>query len=388
MSDQQLSDTNDSPSDSLQQSPSDSSVRSDTVKHRNTESRKATPKKGGNGGLWFFTLLNILLILAAAGAGYWFFEQHRTQVTEQDRLQNQQLGSLVSQLNNNQISIEQVNESANKLTENMQKLQPLVDATLLMAESNQQAVLQVSGRRPADWLLAEADYLVRMAGRKLWLEHDVSTAIMLLESADSRLNDLKDPSLIPIRELLMTDIQTLNTINPIDLAGIALTVGGMLAQVETMPIALPSIPDVSDQDKGLSEDVSQWRENLHKVWRFFREDLVRYTPNTKSIRPLLTERQQWLIAENLKHSLQQAKTAVLAEDASLFKQSVQTALRDIDAHYDNQQIQVSQFSESLQDLLKTQLNRDYPEQLSAALPLQDLLQARLTGQYHNKVEAQ
>lgn len=34
-----------------------------------------------------------------------------------------------------------------------------------------------------DWLLAEADYLVRMAGRKLWLERDATAAQMLLVEA-------------------------------------------------------------------------------------------------------------------------------------------------------------------------------------------------------------
>ncbi len=55
----------------------------------------------------------------------------------------------------------------------------------------------MKGRRPNDWLLAEADYLVKMAGRKLWLEHDTASATILLESADHRIAELNDPSMTP-----------------------------------------------------------------------------------------------------------------------------------------------------------------------------------------------
>ena len=50
----------------------------------------------------------------------------------------------------------------------------------------------VKGRRPNDWLLAEADYLVKLAGRKLFLEHDVESATQLMESADQRIASLND----------------------------------------------------------------------------------------------------------------------------------------------------------------------------------------------------
>jgi len=76
-------------------------------------------------------------------------------------------------------------------------------------------ISELSGRRPSDWLLAEANYLVNMAGRKLFLENDIGTSMTLLAEADARLEDLGDPSLLPIRALIASDIQTLQQVNPV-----------------------------------------------------------------------------------------------------------------------------------------------------------------------------
>ncbi|WP_260682195.1 uroporphyrinogen-III C-methyltransferase, partial [Klebsiella pneumoniae] len=40
------------------------------------------------------------------------------------------------------------------------------------------------------WLLAQADFLVKLAGRKLWSDQDVTTAAALLKSADASLADM------------------------------------------------------------------------------------------------------------------------------------------------------------------------------------------------------
>ena len=66
----------------------------------------------------------------------------------------------------------------------------------------QSRVLDLNDKRPNDWMLAESEYLVRMAGRKLWLEHDIVSAITLLGNADERIKALNDPSLMPIRKAL------------------------------------------------------------------------------------------------------------------------------------------------------------------------------------------
>lgn len=50
----------------------------------------------------------------------------------------------------------------------------------------------ISGSDAKTWLLAQADFLVKLAGRKLWSDQDVTTAAALLKSADASLADMND----------------------------------------------------------------------------------------------------------------------------------------------------------------------------------------------------
>ena len=58
-----------------------------------------------------------------------------------------------------------------------------------------------------------ADFLVKLAGRKLWSDQDVTTAAALLKSADASLADMNDPSLIGARRAITDDIATLSAVS-------------------------------------------------------------------------------------------------------------------------------------------------------------------------------
>lgn len=49
----------------------------------------------------------------------------------------------------------------------------------------QEKVATISGTDAKTWLLSQADFLVKLAGRKLWSDQDVTTAAALLKSADA-----------------------------------------------------------------------------------------------------------------------------------------------------------------------------------------------------------
>jgi UDP-N-acetyl-2-amino-2-deoxyglucuronate dehydrogenase len=85
-------------------------------------------------------------------------------------------------------------------------------------------------------MLAEASYLVRMAGRKLWLEQDLTTASALLIDADSRIQAIADPSLIPLRKALADDIAKLKSAPEVDREGLSLRVGTLLDNIDQLKI--------------------------------------------------------------------------------------------------------------------------------------------------------
>ena len=97
-----------------------------------------------------------------------------------------------------QENTQQLQQALRNLSDNQQQLRD-------KQEQTEKQLLQLQSRRPNDWLLAEADYLVRMAGRKLWLERDANAAVLLLTEADNRLRDLNDASVLPLRQAIAAD---------------------------------------------------------------------------------------------------------------------------------------------------------------------------------------
>lgn len=353
-------------------------------------SSPANDKPAGGGWWAFLTLINFLLLLAVAGGAFWLWQQwtanqqqQETRLQSELQRQQQALAEQQQKLNQSNLDFQQQFEQAqhqqgNDLSSHLNKLEQQVTA-------NQQHLLEMSGRRPSDWLIAEADYLVRMAGRKLWLEHDVATAVLMLQSADARLADMNDPSVLPIRAKISDDIQTLNLLNHISTADIALQLTSLIKQVDTLPLAMVKLPEATDasDDRALSESVNDWQTNLARSWHALVDDFITVRRRTDNVQPLLNEQQQWLVKEQLKQHLLQAQIAVLREQAQLFPSLLELAQQNIQKYFDLNSSQVTQFEQLLQQLATTDISRDYPQQLQSARPIQDLLQQRVSNVFNN-----
>ncbi|MFT6778002.1 MAG: uroporphyrin-3 C-methyltransferase [Paraglaciecola sp.] len=390
-----------------------------------TPRKPATESKGKTSVLWFFTIMNLLVLVAMIGVGYWAWLQWQaqnqqqtdaltTQQTSMDRQQSsleQQKNSLEqrqSSLEQQQNSLEQQQNSLEQRQSNIDqsiasnqlakgdleqqnqalqtRWQSLIEQLQLTSEqvqTNQRNLADVSGRRPADWLLAEADYLVRMAGRKLWLEHDVKTAMMMLQSADSRIEDLDDPSLLPLRTSLAEDLQNLQQINQVSTSSIALALGAMLKQVDHLPLAFFKKPEDKMVDETVTESIDDWRSNLGRNWREATKNFFSFKKVTAEIKPFMSDQQQWLSKEQLKFALMQAQVAVLQENATLYQQSLQTASGLLIESFDIKKDMVIQFTDSLSDLQQTDFERTYPEQFNVAPVLQDVIEQRLNSRFVN-----
>jgi uroporphyrin-3 C-methyltransferase len=353
--------------------------------------------KGKTGILWFFTMINLLVLIAIIGAGYWAWlgwqaqnqQQTDALAAQQTSVQQQQSSMLQQQKNiaqsiaSNQLVKNDLEQQNQGLQTSMQSLVEQLQLTSAQVQNNQRNLADVSGRRPADWLLAEADYLVRMAGRKLWLEHDVKTAIMMLQSADSRIQDLDDPSLLPLRAKLAEDLQALQQVNQVSTSSIALALGAMLKQVNNLPLAFFKKPENDAVDETVTGSIDDWRSNLARNWREATKNFFSFKKVTAEIKPFMSEQQQWLSKEQLKFALLQAQIAVLRENTTLYQQSLQTAFGLLIESFDTEKDSVVQFTNSLSNLQRTDFDSNYPKQFNVAPLLQDIIEQRLNNRFVN-----
>ena len=362
--------------------------RTSTQPKTQTQTQKIAQSKTGL--LWFFTLINLILLGVIIGAGYWAWLQWQIQTNQQtDSAVEQQkvLDNQLKQVNQTLAANEQLKADIQQqnlaLQTSMSSVVEQLQLTDNQVQNNQRQLTDISGRRPADWLLAEAGYLVRMAGRKLWLEHDVKTAIMMLQSADSRIQDLDDPSLLPVRERITVDIQTLQQVNQTSTSSISLALGAMLSQVENLPLVFFERPASEAVDEEVTDSLDDWYSNFMRNFKEVTKDFFSYKKITTDIKPFMSEQQRWLIKEQLKFALLQAQVAVLQENQTLYQQSLQQGFALLIEYFDTEQTTVVQFTESLSNLQQTDFDRDYPEQLEAAPLLQDVIESRLDSRFVN-----
>lgn len=356
-------------------------IESSATHSESTPSGAAKKKSSGNGLLWFVVIILFLIVLGMAGAGYWYYMQQQSASKNSESA----LQTTISQLNTIEreraglvATIDKVARTNQTLESTVAELKAQNEKLTLQAESTLEQLNNMEGRRPADWLIAEADYLVRMAGRKLWLENDVRTAILLLVNADKRLKSLADPSVLPVRANLAEDIQTLQQLNPVSQSSVALALTGMIAQIDKLPLDTFEKPeDANAEDTTLSESSDDWQENLAKVWRSLVNDFLTIKTIEGPVEPVLSLEAQFLAKEQLRLQLMHAQTAALQGDAGLYGQSLQYAQMLIIEKFDTEKSQVTGFVDALQNLIATDVSRPIPTELASQKPLERLLDSRV-----------
>ena len=345
--------------------------------------QSAPPKTAKTGLLWLITLLNLLLLGGAAYGGYWYFNQHSVSQTKLDTLRselNNELGQKHRKMASRAATLEQQISAQAEATQDVLDGEAAQQATVEQLENQLQGALaqiqELDGRRPTDWLIAEADYLVRMAGRKMWLEKDLRTAIMLLGNADQRLKSLADPSVLPVRALIAQDIQALKQVNPVSEVSVALALDGLIKQVDKLAIITPKEANEFTSEE-VSDSASDWQQNLLNVWRSLVNDFIRVEYRDEPVEPMMTAQQEWLSREQIKLALQQAQAAALAGEQALYQASIERAATIISDDYIEYNNDVMGFQSALNQLKNTDISKAVPTELSSQAALESLLDSRV-----------
>lgn len=245
-------------------------------------------------------------------------------------------------------------------------------------ESLQLAVADIKGRRPNDWLLAEADYLVKLAGRKLFLEHDVVSATQLMESADQRIAALNDPSLVPLRKAMANDITKLKVIPLVDREGLVLRLTSLQQQIDTLPLANAILPEAQQEPVAhVSENINDWQSNLLTSLKEFSENFITFRTRDGNVVPLLSPQQHFYLKENLKAKLETAIKAVYVEQQEIYTTALTTANKWSATFFNPNDNAVKQFNDAVLQLSEQNIQVEYPVKFETQNELTDIITERL-----------
>ncbi|ASF98718.1 uroporphyrinogen-III C-methyltransferase [Vibrio anguillarum] len=305
------------------------------------------------------------------------------QMQQKDAVYQAKINALQTQLTQTQSQLAaEINQIKQETQTKADQLTHKTDVALNQQQKSidslQLAIADIKGRRPNDWLLAEADYLVKLAGRKLFLEHDIVSATKLMESADQRIAALNDPSLVPLRKAMARDITQLKVIPLIDREGLVLRLTTLQQQVDTLPLANAMLPETQQQSAPqVSENINDWQNNLVNSLKDFSENFITFRTRDGNAIPLLSPEQHFYLKENLKAKLETAIKAVYAEQQEIYTTALSTADKWSASFFNSDDQSVQQFNHGLLQLSKQNIQVQYPVKLETQHELADVITERL-----------
>ena len=347
-----------------------------TPQPENAENKKAEKKNGSNKTPLVLSVIAIAIALAAGAGLYGLVKQQGVnQTTASDALVNQVTALQKAQESQKSELEGVIKQQADQLTAAKHQ-QDVLNKQL---DELQQKVATISGSDAKTWLLAQADFLVKLAGRKLWSDQDVTTAAALLKSADASLADMNDPSLIDARRAITDDVASLSGVAQVDYDGIILKVNQLSNQIDNLRLADNNDDDSPMDSDGteLSSSLGEWRVNLQKSWQNFMDSFITIRRRDETAVPLLAPNQDVYLRENIRSRLLVAAQAVPRHQEETYKQALDNVSTWVRAYYDTDDATTKTFLDELDKLSQQSINMDVPDTLQSQAILEKLMQTRV-----------
>lgn len=343
-----------------------------------------------NGGSKTSLALSAVAIAIALAAGVGLYGLTKTQATRQSET-SAELSSQIATLQKAQESQKSELEGIIKQqTDQLTEAKHQQDALAKKLDEVQEKVAVISGSDAKTWLLAQADFLVKLAGRKLWSDQDVTTAAALLKSADASLADMNDPSLISARRAITDDIASLSAVSQVDYDGIILKVNQLANQIDNLRLADNNDDDSpmdSDSDE-LSSSIKEWRVNLQKSWQNFMDSFITIRRRDETAVPLLAPNQDVYLRENIRSRLLVAAQAVPRHQEETYKQALDNVSTWVRAYYDTEDATTKAFLEDVDKLSQQSITMNVPDSLQSQALLEKLMQTRVRNLMAQPAETQ
>lgn len=295
-----------------------------TITNKSKKETKPKKVKTATTNAGVFTLL-FLLFIATSGAVYWLWENHKNNLSLQQSSTlsvNKQLTDLTKQ--------QQELASQNiKQIESLQTFQETLRKNLTKIVQNNQYFRN-------DWLISEAEYLVQLANYRLLLEKDVTTAIVALKAADARLAEISNPALLKIRKMLKDDLQALNNVKTIDLAGISITITALSNNITNLPLLTPDPKThklTKIENSKESTEVTGIKQLPAAIWKDIKS-LIIVRNHQKPVKPLLSPEQHFFLLQNLALLFEQTRLSLLNSNNIIYQERLQATEQWIKQYFD------------------------------------------------------
>jgi len=269
-----------------------------------------------------------LIALLIAG---WQWLDSRQRFGGLEQALTQRLADFDARNKESQLFAKQAGEATVQATARLALLEQKIDESRTQQEALQTLYLELANNRD-EWTITEVEQLLVIAGQQLQLAGNVKPALLALQTADTRLQQLDKPQLTHLRKLIVKNIQQLQALPSVDVVGLSLHLESLIAAVDKIPLLSERHPKT---DTGMAPDWndSPWHRLAQEIWRDIKST-IRIERIDRPEPPLLTPEQSFFLRENLKLRLLTARIALLQHDEISYRNDLQTADGWIKRHFD------------------------------------------------------
>jgi len=302
------------------------------------------------------SLALLISLVVASGVGYEFYQKLNAgkaqntivnELSEQNKLLQQELAALKS----SQMSLQQA------LFNSEEKVSEALTQSTLENQQALKAALQKAQQQGSSLNPQEVTSLQRMAEFKLWAEKDYQGASAVLKRLDGLLSEY--PGTIEVRQAIMQDIQTLDSLKPVATEAIYLQLNSVLNRIDELVFNAVNLPEETlvIDEHALSEDINDWQQNISNSWNKIVDSFITIRRHEGiAIEPLLTDQERNLINQRIKLNIAQAQDALLSKQASIYFSALNEAKRLIGEYFKQDDDATKSVLNMLSKLEKEQLN--------------------------------
>ncbi len=323
---------------------------------------------GGNGGgSKKLALIAILLaLIALLGVGYtgWSGSRQADGVGQRTTQLASEIDSIPARVQRSlQGELGTMKEKTSTLHQEIGSVRSKVDRVM-----QELSALTTADR--TDWMLAEVEYLLRLASQRVLMEDDLVSAEVILQAADRVLLELNDSRLHKVRAALAQDLAAVRAAGALDVEGIFLRLRASAEQVDMLPLLVPSselgsaraslIAAGEQPVEGGASGEEAVRNLLQRAWLQIRE-LVVVRHRSDAVRPLLPPDQEYYLRQNLRMLIEQAQLGLLRGSNAVYQESLKAAQEWITAYFPADDESVQGLLRSLREAARFDVSPQRPD---------------------------
>jgi uroporphyrin-3 C-methyltransferase len=228
-----------------------------------------------------------------------------------------------------------------------------------------------------DWVLAQVEYLIRMAGLRIGMKEDVKGAVAMLDNAQILIEKMgdKDEGLKQVRLAITKDMKSMEVYREVDIPGTYSALVALGESIEKLPlIPLPAAKSIDGSQSGDAQPTM-----LSEINEKMAGYLTIRKHSKDELKMLLSPEDRINFRDSIRLSLEQAQTALMRGDQVIYDASLVKVRKWVLDSFVADNFKVQMATKKIDELSKVQVKRDLPSVADSEQELKRFITDRMLG---------